>query len=37
MKQKIAQLINWDFGVNGELKIKDKNTNENYYAETKRF
>jgi len=29
MKQTIAQQINWGFEVNGELKIKDKNSNEN--------
>jgi hypothetical protein len=27
----IAQLINWDFGANGRLEIKDKKGNRTYF------
>ena len=33
----IAQQINWDFEINGELEIKDKNGNLIYYEDSTRF
>jgi len=37
MKQTIAQQINWDFGVNGSLEIKNKNGKRTYFENSSGF
>ncbi len=37
MKQTIAQQINWDFGVNGSLEIKNKNGKRIYFENSSGF